>query len=346
MNTKPRQSKSGFNCPAGKGASLALAIIFLSGCAVFHGGTPVWVENPKTVYPDNEYLSAVGAGDTRRAAENAAAGNLARIFEARIESDERLLDQTRENGKQFQRTTDFTSDINILSDQTLYNIQHAEAWKDQSGRYHAVAYLNRRETARIYRDKITEQTTRVEFLKPSADHTADPLKKYATLRTANRHAAEADQLRRQLSVIHPPSASAPPYSINELQTALAAAAKQIPVHIRINGDADQRITAILEQFITGYGFIIGQPPVLSIDGNIAVNDTGERDHGLTFVRFELDLKIKDAQNNVLISITEKGREAHKTLGQARQRSYRTLENAIQANGANRLDAYFETLIEQ
>lgn len=320
----------------------------LAGCKSLIGGTPDWVANPKSVYPESRYLVAVGAGDTRRAAENSAAANLSRIFEAHIQSDERLLDKTRETSKSIERSTDFTSDVNILSSQTLYNIQHAEAWKDDKGRYHAVAYLERRETATIYRDKVDEQTTRVNFLLASAATTDDLLKKYATLRTANRHATEADSLLRQLKVIHSPSIpdSTPSYSINKLRKALADTAKQINVKIKVDGDDQNRMTHTLEAFITRYGFVVGMPTVLDIGGSVAVTDTGERDQGLVFVRYELSLQIKDAERNILVSINDKGREAHKSLNQAQVRSFRTLENAIKAGGAQRLDAYFDSLIDQ
>ena len=153
---------------------LSFLLWSLVGCMGLHG-TPDWVENPKNVYPDSQYLVAVGEGDTRQAAENSAQAKLARIFEAHIESDERLLDQTHENGKAFERTTDFTTDINILSSQTLHNIQHAEAWRDKLGRVHAVAYLDRRETANIYRSKIDEKTTQIHFLLAQAEQTDDLL---------------------------------------------------------------------------------------------------------------------------------------------------------------------------
>jgi hypothetical protein len=325
--------------------SVVLSFPILSGCKSL---TPEWVENPKAVYPETQYLVAVGEGDTRRAAENAAAANIARIFEAHIESDERLLDQSRETGKTFERTTDFTTDINILSSQTLYNIQHAEAWNDHHGRYHAVAYLERRKTAAIYRDKIEEQTSRVNFLLASEEHTADLLKQYAMLRTANRHATEAGALLRQLKVIHSPSVagSTPSYSMNKLRKALADTAKQIHVQIKIDGDDEKRMTNILEAFITRYGFVVGKPAVLDISGRVAVTDTGERNHDLVFVRYELALQIKDSGGNVVASVGNKGREAHKSLTQARIRSFRTLENAIQASGSQRLDAYFDSLIDQ
>ncbi len=319
--------------------------ILLGGCKTT---APDWLSNPKTAYPESSYLVAVGEGDTRRAAENAAASNLARIFEAHIESDERLRDQTRESGKQFERTTDFTADISILSAQTLHNIQHAEAWIDQKGRVHAVAYLDRRETAGIYREKIDKLATRVGFLLEQAEQTDNLLKKYAALRAAARHAAENKLLLQQLKVIHPASArmAEPNYSENNLRQILAETAKQIRVQINIDGDHEKRITACLEELVTRYGFVVGKPAELKIEGRVEIRDTNQRVGDLVFVRYGLTAQIKDTAGNVLVSINEKGREGHVSLAETRIRSFRTLENAIKAAGANRLDLYFDSLVEQ
>lgn len=231
------------------GLLILLAPMLITGCKTLTGGEPDWMANPKAVYPEAQYLVAVGEGDTRHAAENAADANLSRIFEANIHSDERLLDQSRESGGAFERTTDFTADINILSSQTLHNIQHAESWRDERARVHAVAYLDRRETAAIYRGMIDEKNARVHFLMAQAEQSASLLKKYAALRAAGRHAAESKLLLSQLKVIHPPSVpgSTPGYSKNNLRKALADTAKQIRVQIQIAGDDEKRITSCLEE---------------------------------------------------------------------------------------------------
>jgi hypothetical protein len=324
-------------------------VALFNGCKSLTGGTPDWLANPQSVYPESEYLVAIGEGDTRRAAENTAAAHLSRIFEAHIESDERLLDQSRETNESFERTIDFTSDINILSAQTLYNIQHAEAWTDGKGRVHAVAYLDRRKTAALYRDKIDRQTSQVHFLCTHAEETDDLLKKFANLRAAVRHAQEARYLLRQLKVIHPPAVpgATPGYTERRIRRDLAETAKQIRVQINIDGDVndDRRITAVLDELVTRYGFVVGKPAVLKMEGRVAVNDTGQRTADLVFVRYELIMQIKDATGTMLVSVTEKGREGHVSLKEAQVRAFRTLENAIDSKGAGRLDAYFDSLVD-
>ncbi len=324
-----------------------LLLSLMSCQSLTHNRTPDWVANPKAAYPENHYLAALGEGDTRRAAENAADANLARIFEAHIKSNERILDQSRETRDAFERTTSVVTDINILSSQTLYNIQHAEAWKDNQARIHAIAYLDRRETAAIYRDKIDKKTESILFLLSQVESTQDLLKKYATLRVAAFRAAENNRLLKQLNVISPRSSTGTKlnYSENNIQKNLADIAKQIRVEINVTGDDDRQITSVLEELITRYGFVVGTPAVLKIDGHISINDTGQRTADLVFVRYQLLLQIKEANDLVLVVVNDKGREGHISLDEARIRSYRTLANTIKATGAQRLDAYFDSLID-
>lgn len=326
---------------------MCLLAALLSGCST-PNRIPAWVENPKTVYPEARYLSAVGEGDTRRAAENAAAANLSRIFEAHIESDERVLDQIHEDRKSIDRTTDFTSDISILSSQKLHNLRHAETWRNDQGRYYAIAYLDRPETAVIYRDRIGELVSQTEFFINTARKTDGILKKYGLLRSALRLAAESDRLIQQLKVIHAPSAAGfiPEYPVRQIETTLADTARQIKVQIRIDGDMADRMRQIAEQLITRYGFVIGEPAVLNLNGQISIQPTGETAHGLVFVRYELDLRLSDLNDNVILALNEKGREAHKTMEQARVRAVRTIENRVPAAAAERLDAYFDLLTDQ
>ncbi|MCF7847841.1 MAG: LPP20 family lipoprotein [Kiritimatiellales bacterium] len=336
-----------------KNGFLALLLVpaMLTGCKTSPpapSNRPKWADNPKTAYPDSAYLVAIGEGDTRRGAENAAAANLARIFESHIESDERLKENSRETLTDFERTTDFGTDISILSSQTLFNIQHAESWIDSDGRVHAVAYLDRRETAAIYRGKIGEKNARVHFLDASAAATDDILRKYATLRAAIREAAESRILLKQLEVIHPPSVpeTTPGYSIDRIRQQFADAAKQIRVRIRIENDREQKINSAVEELVTSQGFVLGSPPVLEIIGSATITDTGMQTAGLIFVRYQLTLNVADQTGATLVSFTETGREAHINLDEAGLRSLRTLETAIKTSFRQRIDEYFNSLADQ
>jgi len=325
--------------------SLFIGVLLFAGCqSTSH--PPKWLSNPKSVYPENRYLVAVGEGDTRRSAENDAAGNLSRIFESRIESTERLFDETHETTTSFNRTSDYSSAVNIKSDQTLYNIQFAEAWQDQKGRIHAIAYLDRRKTADIYREKINKLAAQVHFFIAQAQNERDLLKKYAALRSAVHRSTEVTQLLRQLKTIHSPSvpSTTPSYNPNKIKKELAETARKIRVQIHVQGDEGNRMKTVLEEIITHYGFVIGKSPTLLCSGTVSISDTGQRNANLVFLRYTFVIKLQTTDSTTLLSLHEKGREGHINKPEARIRIFRTLEQTIKPQAIQQLDLYFNKLV--
>lgn len=322
-------------------------LFILSGCTAFRG-QPDWVRNPQSVYPEKEYLACVGEGDTRRAAENSASANLSRIFESQIQSDERLAEHSYETTTNFERKTDYDQDINILSKQTLHNIKYAEAWTDPQGRVHAVAYMQRRSTAALYRDKITDKNKRITYLINRAESTEDILQRYALLRAAVQENTINQQLLSQLNVIHSPSVAAvsPSYAKDELRRKLAETAKNIRVHISIEGDSQRMLSASIEQMITQYGFVLDQPAVLTLSGKVSVEDTGQRKADMLFARYELTVHLNDQSGTTLVSIHEKGREGHFNMPELKIRAFRTMEKRILSECKSRLDAHFLSMVDQ
>ena len=57
-----------------------------SGRPVWQGSEPDWVTYPPAKYPKEKFLTGVGVGNTRSAAEKDARGELARIFRADVDS--------------------------------------------------------------------------------------------------------------------------------------------------------------------------------------------------------------------------------------------------------------------
>nr|MDA3813272.1 hypothetical protein [Candidatus Cloacimonadota bacterium] len=84
---------------------LSLILILILSCAAHavkrKGSKPEWLKNPKAVYSEQMYLTAIGEGDSRSDAESMAAGNLSRIFESNIKAEEtvnqRYMELTKNN---------------------------------------------------------------------------------------------------------------------------------------------------------------------------------------------------------------------------------------------------------
>ena len=307
---------------------------------------PEWVMNPQSIYPENSYLVAVGSGTSRHVAEQAADANLSRIFRAQIQATEHLVDRVSETEETFERTSEMQSSINILSQETLINIQHAEMWQDEKGTFHAVAYLNRHDTSAIYQDRIQANQKQMQAFLKNADLNADPLRQYAWLRAARRIAVDNTTLLRQQKVINPSLAANKSGDLKQvIQKALADASAKVTVQFAHSTEsAATPMEDILSKWITQYGFTGSQKePNLIIEGEATITKLQKETAGLLFFRYKVALKIMDQQHNLLATVSESGREAVTTDEQARERCWRTIENTVLNKGTQALDHYFDSL---
>ena len=153
------------------------------------------------------YLTAIGEGDSRTDAEQNAAGNIAKIFESVVKTDEtirqRYQELITENDINYNDMTDIQKNVNIKSKQTLYNLQFGESFTDNIGKVHVLAYLNRTLTADIYEEKIMKNAERIKYYSSLSRNAKDRLYAYASINAAGTVALANETLLEQLKIISP-----------------------------------------------------------------------------------------------------------------------------------------------
>ncbi|MCK5051226.1 MAG: LPP20 family lipoprotein [Candidatus Cloacimonetes bacterium] len=332
---------------------LSIIIILILSCAAHakkrKGSKPEWLMNPKAVYSEQMYLTAIGEGDSRSDAENMAAGKLARIFESNIKAEEtvnqRYMELTKNNKTSTEEQTDVTKSVNIQSQQTLFNIQYGESYTDDVGQVHAIAFLNRMKTAEIYESKINKNAGRIDYFIGIADKSADPILKYAAMSAASAVSSINESLLAQLTIIFPSAIDMLEINYNHdiiVRDAKAAAAA-VSCKIEIQNDEENKITILLEELINDLGFVLSKDNVLKIDGNILLEETDlKRD--LEFIRFELQINVSDNKDNIIVSMSEKGREGHVSASEAKARAIRTLGKKINKQLKKKLITYLDGMV--
>jgi len=333
---------------------LSFSLILILSCAAHavkrKDSKPEWLKNPKAVYPEQMYLTAIGEGDTRSDAENMAAGNLARIFESNIKAEEtvnqRYMELTKNKKTDIEEQTDVTKNVNIKSQQTLFNIQYGESYTDDVGRIYTIAYLNRMKTAEIYENKINKNAVRIDYFMGIADKSNDPILEYAAMSAASAVSSHNELLLAQLTIIFPSAIDmlGINYNHDKIIKDTKAAAANVSCKITIQNDEENKITIMLEELVNDLGFVLSKENVLLIDGNILLEKTDlKRD--LEFIRYELQINVTDNKDNVIVSMSEKGREGHVSAPEAEARAIRTLSKKINKQLKRKLVAYFDGMVE-
>jgi hypothetical protein len=333
----------------------ALAILLLCGaCTTTNpnavtGKRPSWMENPHLKYPEMYFISAVGEGDTIDDARNVAAANLAKIFRSDIRVEERVEERYFEligEKNSYQEKTKFERDVNIGSGISLVNVNYGEIYRDKTGRYYTPAYINRKKTAAIYLTRLKENDQRIrEFIQQSQSGDA-PLA-YAALSAALAISSAGNLLLEQLDIISPAAKKSiqMTYSHDEIARRCAAAAKALSFSVQIDGDSDGKVTAAVNELITGMGFVIKRDGVMKIDGSVAFEETDIGRDSLEFVRYNLTLNVKTGGVSVA-GITARGREGHVSLKEAQARCLRSIVDLINKRLAKQLQDYFDSLIRK
>jgi hypothetical protein len=302
--------------------------------------------------PPDRYLSAVGVGDTGAKAEKAAAAELAKIFESRIRVEDVLVERYTElmSGKSgtISGRTDGYRDTSITSAQILYNIKYTPPATDSKGLVTVVAYMDRRETAAVYLDKIRANSARVKFLAAEAGKAAEPVGRFAMLDAAATIGVNNRVLVDQLSIISQAARKGvePVYDQDALQKEAAAAAKAVGFAVRIEGDRDGKVAKMCEELLTDMGFTVSRTPALTVEGVFSIEDTDVKRSDMKFVRYDLTLSVRDRTGVSLATLVEKGREGHVSASEAAARVLRTVREKLQTELRRKLTAFFDSLTKR
>jgi hypothetical protein len=351
-STRGSQSREGLLCTAVLRFLPCAALLLAASCSTSgsrgEGGgpaRPVLAAN----LPPERYLSAVGVGDTAAGAEKAAAAELAKIFESRIRVEDVLVERYTElmSGKSgtISGRTDGFRDTSVTSAQTLYNIKYTPAVTDSKGLVTVVAYMDRRETAAVYMDKIRANSARVKFLAAEAGKAAEPVGKFAMLDAAAAIGINNRVLVDQLSTISQAARGAVDlgYDQDALQKEAAAAAKAVGFAVRINGDRDGMVAKMCEETLTDMGFTVSGTPALAVEGVFAIEGAEVGRSDMKFVRYDLSLSVRDSAGAAFVTLVEKGREGHVSASEAAARALRTVRERLQPELRRKLTGFFDGL---
>lgn len=329
-----------------------LLVSLTTTCILFAQEKPSWIDAPQDKYPSSSYLTAVGTGDTRKAAENAAAANLSQIFQSTIKAEQTVNERYKElftapNQSTFEGQSDVTKNITISTDQTLYNIQYPESYTDNLGRTYVLAALERRPTAEIYEKKLAENEKQMVRYIEQHDASKDPVVRYANMNAASVFSDINASLRQQLVIIMPGSAYAPAsgYDAVKVQQMVNEARKGLPFSIAISGDKEGKTAAIIKEMLSEMGFVTAERGAITISGDVSFQEIDLK-RPEKYVRWSYKFSVVDPSGAAIVSLNENGREGHMTYEEAVNRALRTMKQKIKTNFGREINKYFDKMVKK
>ena len=216
---------------------------------------PQWVMEPALLYPEDQYLSAVGSGGSPAVANRVAQGNLAQIFQVQIRQS--LLIQQQDHLSEYQKF--ISRATNVSSDVSISGVQIVQSWHDaQNDIYYALAVLARAPALSALVIEIENIMAEMDALIANLPSTQTPRARWKALQTwyrvDRRYPSLNDLVQRCQVIAGAPCPTSPPtYSAIEiahhLSTAIAALPLQQIVSAEENADtlrlqAQQALDAI------------------------------------------------------------------------------------------------------
>ncbi len=131
-----------------------LMIISIAACTSTSNQVPAWLTQPTKVYPQSQYLSAVGQGRDVEQAKQVALANLSRIFSVSIAEEQ--IDKSHFSTEQGKTNNEVTRFISAKANQELKGAVIKETYQDQQGQSYAVAVMEKLPAAKTFRDSIRQ----------------------------------------------------------------------------------------------------------------------------------------------------------------------------------------------
>jgi hypothetical protein len=311
---------------------------------------PKWMFDLYSAYPESNFLAVVGEGDTRREAENDAAGALSKIFMSKISVETtavlryKELESAGNSTAETQKSID--KKVSVGSDQSLFNISYGDTYTDKVGKTHIVGYLNRKDTAKIYKDKIEKNGDRVASFVKNMKASESVIRQYAFIDAAVLFAKNNEALLEQLGIIYQPMIKMIdlPYDLDELTKLYSEIAGKMTFSVTIKNDSDDKIAKMTGHILNEKGFTVAQgQAALSVTGEVLIEDT-KLENKYQNVRWSLLLEMRDEKSQVLVSFNKNQRESAISKPEAIALSYRDMEKQINDEFIGQFIKYLDNII--
>ena len=305
--------------------------------------------DPQSLYPNELYITATGSGDTQDKANKNAINGVAQVIKVDLKSQQQLVEKYFETGAGkdmlLEATSTFTSQIELITEQTLKNVNIGKTWLSQEdGRYYAFAYMDRAETAEIYTRDIANIDGEISIYYGKFISATDKLTKLAYLHKALNLSAQREAMNEQLTTITQGARSIPPaVKSTDLISARFELTKQIKVKFELDYEKWDEFAVAVEDVLASFGFqIVDVDPDVLVSGKMTMERLERKGF---FIRWFVELHFTDvAAGTEFLTYDDDDREGHKSYAEAERRAASHLSRTIKKNLYRKFEDYLNSLM--
>ncbi|GHT99396.1 hypothetical protein FACS1894142_6930 [Spirochaetia bacterium] len=325
--------------------------LLVSGCA----GTPKraavgpdWIYAPSAVYPESQFISAVGYGLDRESAEKNALASLASIFGQSVQGEttaiyryaQAVADGRIDMGEHSAVESAVTTSVAL---DTLIGAEIKDRWFDRGDTWYAIAVMDRLTCGQLYAELIESNLGIIRTLTARIEADRYSLEAYTRLILAADIADANGVFLNVLSVLNPASAALRRNEVRsgeEYRVEGREIIANTPVAVHVTDDPTGRIAAAFNAALSTAGFRTGGNGRYTLEVSFSLTEVELPRNSNKFVRYVLEANLRDTRSGqLLLPFAANGREGHTTRPEAENRALRAAENTIRGSFGEALAAY-------
>lgn len=260
---------------------LILLLLSLITMPSAYADQPAWVKGDAAEYPNDQYLVGRGVGATEEEAKNRARGDLAAIFEVRIQVVSANTISVTQSDKKAQVSKVATQQVSAKTDKVISGVEIAKTWRDPVSKdFYALAVLSRPKAAAGLREELSKIDDAVQQQMDAAKKENDPLLKIGAMAHALEVSIKRDGFQASLQVVNPSGHGVDaPIPQAEIQAAISDALKQVRIAPQVaDGTQEAAFPGILKGGLAAAGFLANDAANADflLVGKLALTDLGRR----------------------------------------------------------------------
>lgn len=330
------------------------AVLTLAGCASgpstkklqtkVSSERPEWIDNPRAVYSDTQYVSAVGYGADRETAEKSALGSLVAIFGQKVSGktivNSRYTEAVRAGKVLVEEDSAIQRAVTSSWDQkSIIGAEIKDTWFDGVKTFYAVAVMDKAKAMVLYSGLIESNESTVKKMTAIPISERNTLDAYTRFDLAATIADTNNEFLNVLSVVSPGAAAARRGTIStgdDLRLECRKIAENIPIFISIENDRNEQIKASFASVLSAAGFKIAkQESRYALRARLTLSETQLPKNPNKFARYLVEANLVDGSTNTTVMpYTVNGREGHATLDEAEHRAVRSADKKIRQEFGN------------
>lgn len=277
---------------------------FLFGASIVSvawAGQPSWVSGDSSSYPHEKYLVGRGVGSTAAEAQDRARGDLATIFEVRIEVANESNITVTQSGKKEQVNKTATQQVSAKTEKVISGIKIAEIWTDPTTQdVHAFAVLERAKAITSLKEELTKIDEELLQLTQTAKDEQDALLKVAALSQALQAAIKRDGFEASIRVLDRAGRGVPgPISQATLQQQIGEALRKVRITSAVE-EGTKEFNAVVKGGLAAAGFLAKRmdDAEFVLSGSVQLVDLG-RLQGWNWVRATLSVTLVEKESGTV-----------------------------------------------